>query len=257
MIDEKTTNADESLVIPDDPPQEFFIAGRQLFQDSKISLEARAIVGYVLSKPPNWKVRVRDLMIQGGVGRDKLRRIFKELIHGGYMQRERVKGRGGRFDWRFRVASVKKFKVYDLPYTEKPATGEPATDNTAIYKEKNLKNIEASALAKNARATRAVKKVKTYMPDDFKVYDEPKREVAHKMLGKHASKLNPESIFEKFVADAEAKGLAYVDWLAAWRSRCKQELYYATRDGIVKADDDGERVLSIREKRQRESEVSR
>lgn len=256
MTDEKNNDAQDALVVPD-VPSEWFIAGRELFQDMNVSLEARAIVGYVLSRPPNWKVRVRDLMRQGDIGRDKLRRIFRELLQNGYMKRERLQGRNGRFDWRFTVSSVRKFGVYEKPCTEKPATAEPATADTSIYKEKNLQKKEpkgSRSSKSDSRERRSLEKG-VPLPIEHQTLSEEWRTAGLKVLGDYVRVYSVESEFDEFVdhyTSVTGKALLRSDWRKAWLNWLRKTVKKAKEKNIVPppAPRDPSTPRTIRERRE-------
>ncbi len=70
-----------------------------VFLDSRLSWEARGLLGYLLSKPDNWQVRVHDIIANGPAGAKKVRHMLKELEHYGYLVRMRVQQANGRWDW--------------------------------------------------------------------------------------------------------------------------------------------------------------
>ena len=39
----------------------FFATARRTAQDARHSFEARGVLGYILSKPDDWKVKIEDL----------------------------------------------------------------------------------------------------------------------------------------------------------------------------------------------------
>jgi hypothetical protein len=77
----------------------YFAASNEPFNDKRLSWEARGLMGYLLSKPNNWKIRMADLDRQGPAGGRKLKRMLSELRLYGYMNRIRVKLENGKFDW--------------------------------------------------------------------------------------------------------------------------------------------------------------
>ena len=77
----------------------YFVAANQPFNDKRLSWEARGLMGYLLSKPDDWQIRVHDLREQGSTGRQKVQRMLAELEAAGYLRREFVRLERGRFDW--------------------------------------------------------------------------------------------------------------------------------------------------------------
>ncbi len=79
--------------------ERFLVVDNALFEDARLSWEARGVMGYLLSKPDNWQARVYDLMAHGPAGSHKIGRILNELERAGYLRRERVVLADGTFDW--------------------------------------------------------------------------------------------------------------------------------------------------------------
>jgi hypothetical protein len=128
----------------------YVMIARALFDNTRLSIEARGTMGYLLSKPDNWQVRMGDLQRACGVGRDRLRRILKELAAEGYLHRERRHGEAGRWEW----VSV----VYETPSTENPSMVQPSmvqppTANTSIYQITSVANSEETITEGSAAAT--------------------------------------------------------------------------------------------------------
>lgn len=104
-------------------------------QDKTLSLEARGLLTYLLSKPGDWHIHKSQLQDEFGIGRNRLDRIFDELMTSGYA--ERIENReGGKFssvDW----------VIHPSPLHRKPTAVEPTAVNrcTVIntYKEKRTK----------------------------------------------------------------------------------------------------------------------
>jgi len=69
---------------------------RSTAQDASLSFEARGLLLYLLSKPKDWIVAIADLEREGGCGKDRIRRILKELEQRGYIERKRLRGDDGR-----------------------------------------------------------------------------------------------------------------------------------------------------------------
>ncbi len=101
----RTTHATNFTVLPN----QIWNAG--------LSVSATAALGYILSKPPTWKIRITDLRNKLRIGRDKVYRTLQELCAAGYARMTRLQ-RGVR--WEF----------YDTPQIfETSDTTEPTPDS--------------------------------------------------------------------------------------------------------------------------------
>jgi hypothetical protein len=106
-----------------------------IWEDEKLSVEAKGTLGYLLSRPPNWHVRIIQVGRKLNIGRDKLRRIILELIEAGYV--ERVQARKGKLFGPMRYfvrdqpdsvanSSQTAFQSTDLSATELSLTEKPS-----------------------------------------------------------------------------------------------------------------------------------
>jgi len=90
----------------------YFVVDNALFSDDRISWEARGLMGYLLSKPDDWQVRLHDLIRHGPAGEHKIRRMLRELQARGYLRRERIKRLDGTFAW--------ETTIYEVPALASP-----------------------------------------------------------------------------------------------------------------------------------------
>jgi hypothetical protein len=69
-----------------------------LAQDKSLTYEARGLLLYLLSKPDDWVVRMHDLELAAPkTGEEKVRRIVKELLDAGYLERITSHDENGHF----------------------------------------------------------------------------------------------------------------------------------------------------------------
>ncbi|WP_353003229.1 helix-turn-helix domain-containing protein [Mesorhizobium sp. M0976] len=126
-----------------------------VFEDVRLSMEARWLLGYLLSKPDNWTVIVGDIAKKGGCGRDKARRIVNELVDAGYAEKDqpRDEGRFGKLslvifdepkEQRDSNAAAYAESVASLPQTENPSTVNPSTVNAALVNTDGLVTPESN-----------------------------------------------------------------------------------------------------------------
>ena len=96
----------------------FTVTPNELANDTNVSVEELGVMLYLLSKPDDWVVVMGDLRKRFNCGRDKMRRILKELEKAGYLVRVENKEKG-------RFAKV-DFDVFPSPQLENPS---PETEN--------------------------------------------------------------------------------------------------------------------------------
>jgi hypothetical protein len=80
---------------------------RALIDDSRLQFDTRAIATWLIAKPDGWQIRLGALpyLLQQRagpgerMGRDRVRRMLRELENAGYLTRTRSKKRDGRWAW--------------------------------------------------------------------------------------------------------------------------------------------------------------
>lgn len=75
----------------------FVVLYREAAQDDRLTLEARGLFALMVSLPDNWEYTVSGLAVKAGCGRDKIRRLLRELQTVGYLIREQGHDEGGKF----------------------------------------------------------------------------------------------------------------------------------------------------------------
>ncbi len=108
----------------------FVIIEQRAIEDERLSWAARGLLGYLLSKPDDWKVLVNDLRKRGDLGRDGIYRLLRELRDTGYMRFVRERDRLGRIQGGFyMIREIADSPHPDLPDTAEPQTAEPGPAN--------------------------------------------------------------------------------------------------------------------------------
>ncbi|MCA0025488.1 MULTISPECIES: helix-turn-helix domain-containing protein [unclassified Mesorhizobium] len=142
-----------------------------VFEDVNLSMEARWLLGYLLSKPDNWTVILGDIAKRGNCGRDKARRIVNELVQHGYAdkEQEREDGRFGKlslviFDEPQRARRTAEDEgVASLPQTENPSTVLPSTANPTLVNTDGLVTPEISSERERERERDDQKSVERWL----------------------------------------------------------------------------------------------
>ena len=106
----------------------YVVLFRSVAQDSRLSLEARGLFALMVSLPENWEYTVSGLSVKAGCGREKLRRLLRELQTVGYLVREQSHDAGGKFGGNVYVLQD------EAPLPENPSNGDeenaPLPENT-------------------------------------------------------------------------------------------------------------------------------
>jgi hypothetical protein len=93
---------------------------QRAIEDSRLPWAARGLLVYLLSKPDDWQVRVKDLQKRGDLGRDGIYRLLAVLRQFHYLSYQKNRDRDGRV----RGGS---YAVYEVPYPDSPETAFPDT----------------------------------------------------------------------------------------------------------------------------------
>ena len=102
----------------------FVVMDQRAIEDERLSWAARGLLGYLLSKPDDWKVLVNDLRKRGDLGRDGIYKLLRELRTIGYARFVRLRDRQGRIRGGFYIIR----EIADSPHPDLPDTAEPQTD---------------------------------------------------------------------------------------------------------------------------------
>lgn len=85
----------------------FTMLSNEAITDPRLSLEAIGLIAYLTHLPPGWQVRHGHLQATLRVGREKLRRIIRELEDGGYVLRAPIRLENGRMNgWQYLFSDV-------------------------------------------------------------------------------------------------------------------------------------------------------
>lgn len=102
--------------------------------DPNLSLKAKGLMSYMLSRPDNWDFTIEGLARQNMEGADAIARIIRELEGRGYVIRSRTRNKAGKFtDMEYRIlecpldiADVQTITEENVPM---PASDEPIPDH--------------------------------------------------------------------------------------------------------------------------------
>ena len=109
-------------------PNNFVTMDKGFFEDSRLSYKAKGILGYLLTKPDNWEVRITDLKNHAKDGRDSIYAGLKELQDHGYYRKVQVRNDKGRLShWECFICEVPMTNREESPNTAEPLTEKPKT----------------------------------------------------------------------------------------------------------------------------------
>ena len=115
--------------------------------DPNLSLKAKGLMSYMLSRPDNWDFTIEGLARQNMEGADAIARIIRELEARGYVVRSRTRNKAGKFtDMEYRIlecpqdtAAMETIAVeseplpdHDEPIPEHPIPNSPFPENPVM-----------------------------------------------------------------------------------------------------------------------------
>lgn len=107
----------------------FTVVYRSMAQDDRLSLKARGLYVLMASLPDNWEYTIAGLAKKAGTGKDQIRTALYELMEVGYLVKEQVHGRDGKFSRNVFVLQEDAPPLSGNPTTGNPTSGKPLTGN--------------------------------------------------------------------------------------------------------------------------------
>ncbi len=158
----------------------FVVLYRTAAQDARLTLEARGLFALMVSLPNDWEYTVSGLAVKAGCGKDKIRRLLKELQEVGYLIREQGHDAGGKFAGNVYVLQDEAPLSGNTDNGENrqrsgPSTGKPSpvftTQQNKEGQNKDLKEPpkapQGAAVAGKPKRTRRPKSVPDWKPERF------------------------------------------------------------------------------------------
>lgn len=91
-----STNNSNEIIRVRRAPSSFVQMHKGFFENPELSFKAKGILGYLLTKPDGWEVRLEDLIKRSKDGRDAVKTGLKELQEHGYFHRRQTRNAQGR-----------------------------------------------------------------------------------------------------------------------------------------------------------------
>ena len=97
--------------------RDYTVLDNEMLRNPNLSLKAKGLLAYMLSRPPDWTFSVRGLAISSKDGPDSVRAALQELEKAGYIVRQRKRENG-----KYREM---EYEIYEKPVQVLPAQVEP------------------------------------------------------------------------------------------------------------------------------------
>ena len=113
---------------------------RALITDVRLQFDTRGFAAWLLAKPPGWEIRAGALPYllkkERGpgehIGRDKVRRFFRELEAAGYVTRRRMRKADGQWRWQIEFTDTPPTAPTHPGTVDGSAVAGSATGGTAV-----------------------------------------------------------------------------------------------------------------------------
>lgn len=94
-----------------DKDNPYIMLNKGFLNNPNMSWKAKGLLAYLLSLPDDWKIHEKEVITHSKDGRDSYRKALKELINLGYVYREKIKNKKGKWE-------VSNYCVYEVPTTD-------------------------------------------------------------------------------------------------------------------------------------------
>lgn len=128
----------------------YLIMNKTSINDKRLSLKAKGLHCFLLSKPDNWYIDTRDIVSNNSNGRDSVLSSINELVKYGYMYKHRFRNNDGTFNsYNYLVYEnphgIPHTKPPAPPQTDFPILDRPITDNHTLLINKRYQLIKEAA----------------------------------------------------------------------------------------------------------------
>lgn len=128
---------------------QYLVLNQSIATDGRLSWAARGMLAYLLSRPDNWEVRIKDLQQRGNLGRDGTYQLIKELRSVGYVEFRRGRDARGRI----RGGSYIVREIPNPPRPESPDTDLPELATPDPVDPDALTNTEVNLIPSTTTTT--------------------------------------------------------------------------------------------------------
>lgn len=151
----KMQNKSKTIIRTSKRENPYVMIDKYFFNDERLSMKARGLLGTLLCRPDDWQVYESELVKHSADGRDSIRAGLRELEKFGYLSRRQIRGENGSFGHMEYIVYERPItlditeeitadgkSVYgdNQPQTENPSTGFPSTGNPPLLNNDLTKN---------------------------------------------------------------------------------------------------------------------
>ncbi len=193
----------------------YLIMNKTGLNDKRLSLKAKGLLCYLLSKPDNWYVNTNEIVSNSTNGRESVWSTMKELIKFGYMYRHKFRNSNGSFyNYNYLVfespKSLKSILTTTQPDSAFPSLDNPSLDNPTLL-------INKTKLNNKTPLTTLYNKSNNVNVAQDDLCQKESREQTSLLLNKLYIK-NHHILFDSF---KDFDIFTYADWMLTFKSRIK------------------------------------
>lgn len=236
----------------------------KVLMDIRLSLKAKAIYAYLLSKPNGWIFHVDVIKKEIKESYRVILLAIKELIEAGYLKRNQVNKNGcfGGIEYEFiDVYRMHENRQTVKPHAEKPSDGKCAYNNTDVSKTDILNNTYSyiptiSPLFKGGYDERFEEFWKMYLPvkcTDGRFTDKGSKQEAYKAFKKALQKDSFENIKEglkrylkkKSVCDSMTANVSTFLNKERWKDEIEKDFILSEKTLRKQEEDSGQKLYDM------------
>lgn len=107
----------------------YVMIDKTCLEDTRLSWKAKGLLAYLLSRPDDWEVRVKDLINRSRDGRDSVYAGLSELEKAGYLERTVIRDDKGRIVKWVSMVYERPIEKPEDPLPENPDVANPLPEN--------------------------------------------------------------------------------------------------------------------------------
>jgi hypothetical protein len=132
---------------------QWLVIDKRTVEDARLTWAARGLLAYLLSRPDDWEVLVKDLINRGNLKRDGIYALLRELRAVGYVRYDPTRDTRGRL--RGGTYVVSELPLPDSPDTDSPDTDSPDAAPPDTAKPDALPTTEVNLVNNNYKRKRS------------------------------------------------------------------------------------------------------
>lgn len=193
----------------------YLIMNKTCLNDSRLSLRAKGLLCFLLSKPDNWYINTREIVSSSSNGIQSVWSTIKELVKFGYMYKHRFRSGNGAFhSYNYlvyeRPESPYLIKTTTSPHSHYPSVDNPSVDNpTLLINKTNINNRTLLTSSSNKSNNVNVAQDDLFLKESRK----PTTVLLNELYIR-----NHQILFDSF---EDFDIFTYADWMLSFRSKIK------------------------------------